>query len=400
MKRNILLIISGGIAAYKVLELIRLFRSKEMNVKCILTKGGEQFITPLSVQTLSGQDVYQELFELTKTNEIEHISLTRQADMVVIYPASADLMAKMRVGLADDLASALLLATPPSTPIFIAPAMNVQMWENAATQENIETLKARGIHFVGPDQGDMACGEYGYGRLVAPETMLHHIQNFFNTSKALSGKKALVTAGPTYEPIDPVRFLGNYSSGRQGYAIAESLRDAGADVTLVSGPVALPPPDNIRLVPVQTAQEMLDACLQALPVDIAVMTAAVADWRAKTVATKKIKKTGGAETPSFELTINPDILATISQNDSRRPQLVVGFAAETNDLLENAESKRRRKNCDWIVMNDVSPDTKIMGGVENEVTILSSSGKQHFKRADKKEIGRLLTKEIIEFFNH
>lgn len=400
MKRNILLIISGGIAAYKALELIRLFRSQEINVKCILTKGGEQFITPLSVQTLSGQDVYQELFELTKTNEIEHISLTRQADMVVIYPASADLMAKMRVGLADDLASALLLATPPSTPIFIAPAMNVQMWESAATQENVETLKDRGIHFVGPDQGDMACGEYGYGRLVSPETMLHHIQKFFNTSKALSGKKALVTAGPTYEPIDPVRFLGNYSSGRQGYAIAESLRDAGADVTLVSGPVALPRPDNIRLVPVQTAQEMLNACLEVLPVDIAVMTAAVADWRAKTVATKKIKKTAGAETPSFELTINPDILATISQNDSRRPQLVVGFAAETNDLLENAESKRKRKNCDWIVMNDVSPDTKIMGGVENEVTILSSSGKQHFKRADKKEIGRLLTKEIIEFFNH
>ncbi|CAI3940549.1 Phosphopantothenoylcysteine synthetase/decarboxylase CoaBC (CoaBC) (PDB:3QJG) [Commensalibacter communis] len=400
MKKNVLLIISGGIAAYKALELIRLFRTKGMNVKCVLTKGGEQFITPLSVQTLSGQEVYQDLFELTKTNEIEHITLTRQADMVVLYPASADLIAKMTVGLADDLASALLLAMPPSIPILVAPAMNVQMWENPATKENIEKLKQRGIIFVGPDQGDMACGEYGYGRLVSPETMLQQIEDQLNPYRPLLGKTALVTAGPTYEPIDPVRFLGNYSSGRQGYAIAESLRDAGADVTLVSGPVSLMPPENISVMHIQTAQEMLDTCLKITPVDIAVMAAAVADWRAKEVSDKKIKKTSDAKTPSFELTTNPDILATISQEKSRRPRLVVGFAAETNDLLDNADAKRKRKNCDWIVVNDVNPDTKIMGGVENEVTILSSSGKQHFKRADKREIGRLLTKEIIKFFNH
>lgn len=400
MKKNILLIISGGIAAYKALELIRLLRKQGMSVKCVLTKGGAEFITPLSVQTLSEQEVYQDLFALTQTNEIEHITLTRQADMVVIYPASADLMAKMTIGLANDLASALLLATPPTTPIVVAPAMNVQMWNNAATQENLLKLRQRGILFAGPDQGDMACKEYGYGRLVAPETMLDQIQNYFIGSKPLSGKTALVTAGPTYEPIDPVRFLGNYSSGRQGYAIAECLRDAGAEVTLISGPVSLPPPENIRFISVQTALEMLDACLINIPVDIAVMTAAVADWRAKTISSTKIKKTEDAQTPSFDLVTNPDILATIAQENNKRPKLVIGFAAETNNLLDNAQAKRKRKNCDWIVMNDVSPDTKIMGGVENEVTILSSSGKQHFKRADKKEIGRLLTKEIIQFFNH
>ncbi|MDI2113774.1 bifunctional phosphopantothenoylcysteine decarboxylase/phosphopantothenate--cysteine ligase CoaBC [Commensalibacter nepenthis] len=400
MKKNVLLIISGGIAAYKSLELIRLLRAKGSNVKCILTQGGEQFITPLSVQTLSGQAVYQDLFELTVTNEIEHITLTREADMVVIYPASADLIAKMAVGLADDLASALLLATPPSMPILVAPAMNVQMWENAATKENVHKLKSRGIVFVGPDHGDMACGEYGYGRLVSPESMLKHIENHLAPYRPLSGRTALVTAGPTYEPIDPVRFLGNYSSGRQGYAIAESLRDAGADVTLISGPVSLIPPDNIRVISIQTAQEMLNACLEMLPVDIAVMAAAVADWRAKEVSNQKIKKTGDEKIPSFELTTNPDILATISRPNPHRPKLVIGFAAETNDLLDNADTKRKRKNCDWIIVNDVNPDTKIMGGVENEVTILSSSGKQHFERADKKEIGRLLTKDIIQFFNH
>ncbi|EUK18727.1 bifunctional phosphopantothenoylcysteine decarboxylase/phosphopantothenate--cysteine ligase CoaBC [Commensalibacter papalotli (ex Servin-Garciduenas et al. 2014)] len=400
MKKNILLIISGGIAAFKALEFIRLLRTQGMNVKCILTKGGEQFITPLSVQTLSGQEVYQDLFALTQISEIEHITLSRQADMVIIYPASADLIAKMATGLADDLASALLLATLPTTPVFVAPAMNVQMWENAVTQENIQKLKQRDIVFVGPDQGDMACGEYGFGRLVAPETMINQVKHYFTATKPLSGKTALVTAGPTYEPIDPVRFLGNYSSGRQGYAIAEELHDAGAQVTLISGPVSLLPPQNIRLISVQTAQEMLDACLSNIPVDIAVMTAAVADWRVKNISNKKIKKTGDAQTPTFDLITNPDILATIAQKNINRPKLVIGFAAETNDLLDNADAKRKRKNCDWIVVNDVSPDTKIMGGVENEVTILSSSDKQHFKRADKREIGRLLTKEIIKFFNH
>ncbi|CAI3923475.1 bifunctional phosphopantothenoylcysteine decarboxylase/phosphopantothenate--cysteine ligase CoaBC [Commensalibacter papalotli (ex Botero et al. 2024)] len=400
MKKNILLIISGGIAAFKALEFIRLLRTQGMNVKCILTKGGEQFITPLSVQTLSEQEVYQDLFALTQTSEIEHITLSRQADMVIIYPASADLIAKMATGLADDLASALLLATLPTTPVFVAPAMNVQMWENAATQENIQKLKQRDIVFVGPDQGDMACGEYGFGRLIAPETMINQVKHYFTATKPLSGKTALVTAGPTYEPIDPVRFLGNYSSGRQGYAIAEELHDAGAQVTLISGPVSLLPPQNIRLISVQTAQEMLDACLSNIPVDIAVMTAAVADWRVKNISIKKIKKTGDAQTPTFDLITNPDILATIAQKNINRPKLVIGFAAETNDLLDNADAKRKRKNCDWIVVNDVSPDTKIMGGVENEVTILSSSDKQHFKRADKREIGRLLTKEIIKFFNH
>ncbi|MDI2090298.1 bifunctional phosphopantothenoylcysteine decarboxylase/phosphopantothenate--cysteine ligase CoaBC [Commensalibacter oyaizuii] len=399
MKKRILLIISGGIAAYKALELIRLLRGQGMEVKCILTQGGAEFITPLSVQTLSGQEVYQDLFSLTQTNEIEHIWLSRQADMVVIYPASADLMAKMSTGCADDLASALLLATPSTCPVFIAPAMNVAMWENVATQENYQRLCNRGYHFIGPDCGDMACGEFGYGRLVAPDVMIQAIQDYFLSSQALIGKKALVTAGPTYEPIDPVRFIGNYSSGRQGYAIAECLRDAGAEVTLISGPVALDAPTNIKVVSVTTAQEMLDACAAHLPVDIAVMTAAVSDWRVKDFSNVKIKKGENAPPPTFEMVTNPDILAWISQDAPIRPQLVVGFAAETNDLLDNAQVKRKRKNCDWIVVNDVNPNTKIMGGVENEVTILSSSGKQHLKRASKKDIGRLLTQKIIQFFN-
>lgn len=397
--KKILLIISGGIAAYKALELIRLLRKDHHEIKCVLTKSGSQFITPLSLQALSEQEVYEDLFTLTQSNKIEHITLTRNSDIVVIYPATADLMAKMALGLADNLTSTLLLATPPAKPIIVAPAMNVQMWENPATQQNYQTLKTRHIHFAGPDKGNMACGEYGLGRLISPENMLQEIYRILLSSKSLQGKKALVTAGPTYEPIDPVRFLGNYSSGRQGYAIAEALYNAGAEVTLISGPVSLNPPLGINTILVKTAEEMLQACVQHLPVDVAVMTAAVSDWRVKQFSTKKLKKEENSSPPDLELTTNPDILAHIAQDNRSRPQLVIGFAAETNDLLENAEKKRKRKNCDWIVVNDVKPHTKIMGGTENEVTILSSSGKQHFKRANKKVIGYLLTQEIIKFFH-
>lgn len=396
--KHVLFIISGGIAAYKALDLIRLLQKNKMIVKCVLTKSGSKFVTPLSLQTLSGNEVYQDLFSLTHNHKIEHISLTREADLIVLYPASANLISKMALGLADDLASTLLLAAPPSKPIIISPAMNVQMWENPIVQNHIQALKDRKMMIVGPDKGEMACGEYGYGRLISPDTMLLQLKKILFEDKPLSGKKVIVTAGPTYEPIDPVRYIGNYSSGRQGYAIAECLRDAGAEVTLISGPVSLCTPENIKTIKIQTAQEMFDACMAHLPVDIAIMTAAVSDWHVKKVATQKIKKIKDAAPPIIEMETNPDILASISQNQAHRPKLVIGFAAETHDHLKNAEAKRKRKNCDWIVVNDVQTHTNIMGGTENEVTILSSSGKQHFERTSKKEIGHLLTQEIIKFF--
>ncbi|MUG77735.1 bifunctional phosphopantothenoylcysteine decarboxylase/phosphopantothenate--cysteine ligase CoaBC [Commensalibacter melissae] len=396
--KNILLIISGGIAAYKALELISLFRKNHHNVKCVLTQSGAEFITPLSLQTLSGNEVYQDLFSLTQNHNIEHISLTREADLIIIYPASANLIAKIALGIADNLASTIILAAPPTMPVLIAPAMNVHMWENPITQNHIQTLKERNMVIAGPAKGKMACGEYGYGRLISPDKFTDHIRNILAPDRPLEGKKALVTAGPTFEPIDPIRFIGNYSSGRQGYAIAESLRDAGAEVTLISGPVSLSPPDNINTVKIKTANEMLDACLAHLPVDMAVMTAAVSDWRVRNVAKHKIKKTADILPPILEMEINPDILAKISQLKNNRPKLVIGFAAETENHLKNAVDKRIRKGCDWIVVNDVQSSTNIMGGSENEVTILSSSGKQHFERASKEKIGYLLTQEIITFF--
>ncbi len=396
--KHVLLIVAGGIAAYKALDLIRLLRQNYMDVKCVLTQSGSEFITPLSIQTLSQNEVYQDLFSLTQNHKIEHIFLTREADLIVVYPATANLIAKTALGLADDLASTLLLAVPSSTPIIIAPAMNVEMWENSTTQNHIQTLKKKNILIAGPDKGIMACEEYGYGRLIQPKTIMCLINKTLFPMQPLKGKKALVTAGPTYEPIDPIRFIGNYSSGRQGYAIAESLHKAGAEVTLVSGPVHLPSPENINLIKVTTAQEMLQACFTNLPVNIAVMTAAVSDWRIKNVAQQKIKKEKNALPPVLEMDFNPDILACIAQNSNERPDLVIGFAAETQNHLKYAEDKRKNKKCDWIVVNDVKPDTNIMGGTENEVTIISSSGMEHLKKAGKKEISHLLTLKIIKFF--
>lgn len=398
-RASILLIVSGGIAAYKALSLIRLLRANQIRVRCILTKGGAEFVTPLSLQTLSEETVYSDLFSLTQNHEIEHISLSRQADMIVIYPASANLLARMAQGFADDLASTVLLATPDHIPILVAPAMNVKMWEHPATQTNCELLKKRGILFADPETGAMACHEYGKGRLVSPETINQMICQKLFGHQPLNGKKALVTAGPTYEPIDPVRFLGNFSSGRQGYAIAECLRDYGAEVTLITGPTTIPHPTGMKIVPVTTAQEMLNACEAALPVDIAVMTAAVADWRVKTFSDQKIKKQNNHQPPILELTPNPDILAWISQHPTLRPELVIGFAAETQNILEHAKAKLERKKCDWIIANNVSPNTKIMGGEENEVTLLSSSDSQHFHRSSKKDIAGLLTQQIVKFFS-
>ncbi|MCF6292584.1 MAG: bifunctional phosphopantothenoylcysteine decarboxylase/phosphopantothenate--cysteine ligase CoaBC [Robiginitomaculum sp.] len=364
--RKVLLIISGGISAYKSLSLIRLLRKSEITVRVILTKAGKEFVTPLSVSALCGGKVYCDLFDLDDEAEMGHIELSRSADLLVVAPATADLMAKMANGLANDLASTCLLAT--DKPVLLAPAMNVRMWENAANQRNIQTLINDGSSLVGPNEGDMACGEFGLGRMAEPEEILAAIKASFS-SGCLAGKTALVTAGPTYEPIDPVRYLANRSSGKQGYAIAKSLADLGAEVTLVSGPVNITPPSEVHLLQVETAQEMLVAAQKSLPVDIAIFTAAVADWRIDKPNDQKIKKQIGEPIPEMEFIENPDILAIISAlPKATRPKLVIGFAAETENLLENAANKLSTKNCDWIIANDISGD--VMGGDHNQVALL------------------------------
>ncbi len=360
--RSILLVISGGIAAYKVLDLIRLLRKDGAEVRCVLTPHATHFVTPLSVAALAGHKPLIDMF--SDDAEIEHIQLSRQADLIVVAPATANLMAKMAHGLADDLASSLLLAA--NKPIIVAPAMNVMMWQNPATQENVRTLQARGLTFVGPDAGPMACAEQGAGRLVEPAVLFQAIQAALSTAAPLKGLRALVTSGPTFEPLDPVRFIGNRSSGKQGHAIAAALAAAGADVTLVAGPTALPPPQGVRTLAVETAREMQAACEAALPADIAICAAAVADWRPAAEAAQKIKKDGTA--PSLTLTENPDILAGLSHHATKRPRLVIGFAAETNKLTENATAKFTRKGCDWLLANLVG-DGKGFGTDDNEVIL-------------------------------
>jgi phosphopantothenoylcysteine decarboxylase/phosphopantothenate--cysteine ligase len=351
--RTILLIISGGIAAYKALELLRLIKKDGGEVRCILTKGGSQFITPLSVAALSGHKVYDDLWSLTDETEMGHIQLSRSSDLIVVAPASADIMAKMAHGRADDLASTVLLAS--NKPILLAPAMNPAMWENAATQANITTLRARGFLFADPACGEMACGETGLGRMAEPAEILASIQNFLIGQKPLAGKRAIVTSGPTYEPIDPVRFIGNRSSGKQGHAIAQALADAGAAVTLISGPVSIPDPHGVKTLHVETAEAMQNAVMQALPADIAVFTAAVSDWRVNTPHTHKMKKRDGAGAPTLTLTENPDILRSVANlPQGQRPTIVVGFAAETDDVIANAQAKLKSKACDMILANDVS----------------------------------------------
>ena len=393
MKR-ILLIVSGGIAAFKALELIRLLRKADYVVTCVTTENAEQFVTMLSLQALSENKVYGALFSLTDESEMGHIQLSRSADLLVVVPATANILAKMAAGIADDLASTVLLAT--DKPVLVAPAMNVRMWQHAATRANIITLRGRGVHVVGPDEGPMACNEFGYGRMTEPAAILVAIEALLDAPRPLLGRHVLVTSGPTHEPIDPVRYIANRSSGRQGHAIAAALAGLGARVTLVSGPVNMPDPSGVTIVRVETAREMLEACQNALPADAAVFAAAVADWRVANAASGKIKKQQGVAAPALELVPNPDILATIAAAGPRRPRVIVGFAAETSDLLANAQSKLIRKNADFIVANDVSPETGIMGGMENTIHLISASGAEAWPRLAKHEVAQRLAMRIAE----
>jgi len=393
--KSVLLIIGGGIAAYKSLELIRRLAERGIGARAILTEAGAQFVTPLSVSALSGEKVFQDLFSLTDESEMRHIQLSRSADLVVVAPATADLMAKIANGLANDLASTALLAT--DKPVLMAPAMNVRMWNHPATQRNLATLKSSGVLFVGPNDGEMACGEFGPGRMAEPLEIVAAIEAALamQATGPLSGMKALVTAGPTQEPLDPVRFISNHSSGKQGYAIAAAPTAAGAETTLVSGPVELAPPHHARLVKVTTAREMLAACEAELPVDVAVFTAAVADWRPEVLANQKIKKGNATPAPSIALTANPDILSTIS-HAKRRPSLVIGFAAETENVVAHAQDKRARKGCDWIVANDVSPGTGIFGGDKNRVHLVTANNVEDWPLMDKIDVGRRLAGRIAD----
>lgn len=396
--KRILLIISGGIAAYKALELIRRLRERGASVRCVLTQAASQFVTPLSVGALSGDQVYTDLFSLTDEASMGHIQLSRDADVLVVAPATADILARMCAGMANDLASTVLLAT--DKPVLVAPAMNVRMWLHPATQANIATLRQRGVRFVGPDDGDMACGEYGPGRLAEPLDILSAIETSLTAPaipRPLAGLSALVTSGPTHEPIDPVRYIANHSSGKQGHAIAAALAQAGARVTLVSGPVSLPDPPGVTAVPVVTARQMQAACEAALPVDIAICAAAVADWGIDP-APEKLKKQPGGAPPPLVLVENPDILAGLSRHTTARPRLVVGFAAETERVLDHARAKRARKGCDWMLANDVSPDTGTFGGDANQVTVLSDAGEQAWPVLSKTAVAERLVAQIGTYF--
>ncbi|MDP2010801.1 MAG: bifunctional phosphopantothenoylcysteine decarboxylase/phosphopantothenate--cysteine ligase CoaBC [Phenylobacterium sp.] len=392
-EKRILLIVGGGIAAYKSLELVRLLRKAGLAVRPILTAAGAQFVTPLSLSALCEDRVYSELFSLDDESEMGHIQLSRSADLVVVAPATADLMAKAAGGLANDLASTTLLATDKR--VLMAPAMNVRMWNHPATQRNRATLAADGVAFVGPDEGAMACGEFGPGRLAEPPEIFAAIMKALEgpAAKPLAGKRAIVTAGPTAEPIDPVRVLTNRSSGKQGFAIAAALAELGCDVTLVAGPVAVPTPLGVRRVDVETAREMLAACEAALPADIAVCVAAVSDWRPEVEAGSKMKK-GAEGPPALKLVENPDILATLS-NGSPRPKLVVGFAAETDNVEAYAQAKLAKKGCDWIVANDVSI-AGTMGGDDNAVSIVTPQGIERWERTAKSDVARKLAARMAE----
>lgn len=390
--KRILLIIGGGIAAYKCLDLIRRLRERGAAVTPVMTRAAAEFVTPLSVSALAGEKVYTDLFDLTDEAEMGHIQLSRVADLVLVAPATADLMAKMAQGMAGDLATTLLLAT--DTPVMIAPAMNVRMWEHPATQRNLSVLKGDRVSVVGPNEGDMACGEYGPGRMSEPLEIVAAVEAALSAGP-LAGKHVLVTSGPTHEPIDPVRYIANRSSGAQGTAIAAALAALGADVTFVTGPADVAPPSGVKVVAVETAAQMMEAVRTALPADAAVFAAAVADWRVATATDSKIKKQNG-ELPVLTFAENDDILATVSQMADGRPGLVVGFAAETDDVIANATAKRDRKGCDWIVANDVSPETGIMGGTENDVTIISASGAEPWPRMHKDEVARKLASKIAE----
>jgi phosphopantothenoylcysteine decarboxylase/phosphopantothenate--cysteine ligase len=391
--RRILLIVGGGIAAYKALELIRALRKRGFAVRCVLTAAAQNFVTALSAGSLSGDTVYSDLFSLTDEATMGHIELSRDADLLVVAPATADLMAKMANGLANDLASTVLLAT--DKPVLVAPAMNVRMWLHAATRRNVEQLRADGVSFVGPDEGDMACGEFGPGRMAEPEHIAGAVEDMLRPrgEQPLAGRHVLVTSGPTHEPIDPVRFIANRSSGKQGHAIAAACARLGARVTLVSGPVSIPDPPGVDTVHVETAAAMLDAVDKALPADAAVFCAAVADWRVASQGGEKMKKDGKGPLV-LALIENPDILATTARRTADRPELVVGFAAETEKVIAHAEEKLRRKGCDWIVANDVSAATGVMGGDSNTVHIVSSAGVESWPIMTKANVADALARRI------
>mgnify|MGYP001202612558 CR=1 FL=1 len=417
--KRVLLIVGGGIAAFKLPELVRLLRKAGIGVTTVLTEGGAQFVTPLTLSALSGEPCHSALWDLTREAEMGHIQLSRSADLVVVAPATADLMAKMAAGLAGDLASTLLLAT--DKPVLIAPAMNVRMWEHAATRRNRQLLQADGVRFVGPDEGDMACGEWGEGRMAEPPAILDAILAALGggvepplrlTSDRLRlapedaappaiappdgplrGRHVVVTSGPTHEPIDPVRYIANRSSGAQGAAIAAALRDLGAQVSFVTGPAAVPPPPGVQVVRVETPAEMRAAVEAALPADAAVMAAAVADWRVVNASGQKMKKDGSGRPPSLEMAENPDILAWVSRAEPR-PSLVVGFAAETDNVVANAVAKRQRKGCDWIVANDVSPGSGVMGGADNTAILVTGENVEHWPKLPKAEVARRLAERI------
>ena len=396
--KRILLIIGGGIAAYKCLDLIRRTRERGIGVQVILTRAGEQFVTPLSLASISGNKVMSDLFDLTDETEIGHIELSRSADLILVAPATADLMARMASGIAHDLATTTLLAT--DTPVMIAPSMNVRMWQHATTQRNLATLKDDGVTVIGPNEGDMACGEFGPGRMAEPAEILAAVTRFLDGKKPatgpLTGKKVLITAGPTHEPIDPVRYIANRSSGRQGYAIAAAAQRLGAHTVLISGPVHEPLPSGVEVQVVETADQMLAACEAELPADIAIFAAAVADWRVASAASGKLKKDGSGKPPPLELTENPDILATIARRKKHRPPIVVGFAAETDDVIDNARKKLKKKKCDLIVANDVSPETGVMGGTRNTVHLVSGSGVESWPEMTKDEVATRLMQDLAD----
>jgi phosphopantothenoylcysteine decarboxylase / phosphopantothenate---cysteine ligase len=390
--KRILLIIAGGIAAFKCPDLVRRLRERGADVRCVLTTAAAEFVTPLTLQTVSRNKVFSDLFSLTDENEIGHIRLARENDLVVVAPATADLIARMALGLASDLASTLLLAT--DKPILLAPAMNHVMWANEATQKNLKTLLARGMKTIGPASGELAEGETGMGRMSEPLEIVAAIEAMFGAGP-LAGRRALVTSGPTFEPIDPVRFIGNRSSGKQGHAIASALAALGADTTLVTGPTALGDPDGVRVTHIETAEQMLAACRKSLPADVAVFAAAVADWKVAAPRNQKIKKNGGAA-PAIALAENPDILATISKPGAERPRLVIGFAAETENVVANAVAKRAKKGCDWILANDVSAATGTFGGDSNTIHLIDAKGAEHWPALAKDEVARRLAQRIAD----
>jgi phosphopantothenoylcysteine decarboxylase/phosphopantothenate--cysteine ligase len=396
--KRILLIIGGGIAAYKSLELIRRLKDRGVTVRVVMTRAAQEFITPLAAGAIAGERAFTDLFDAATEFDVGHIRLARDTDLVLVAPATADLMAKMAGGHADDLASTVLLAT--DKPILLAPAMNPQMWSHPSTQRNLAQLVADGVHTVGPNEGEMAeRGERGMGRMAEPDQIVSAVEGLFvglPQTKLLKGRRVLVTSGPTREPIDPVRYISNHSSGRQGHALAQAAAAAGADVVLISGPVDIADPRGVKTLHVESAREMLSAAEQSLPVDVAIFAAAVADWRVAEQANEKLKKTNGKS--SIDLVENPDILATISRH-KQRPQLVIGFAAETEKLIENARAKLKRKGCDWIVANDVSPETGVFGGAKNTVHLVTANGVEDWPLQSKEAVAAGLVQKIAATLN-